>query len=102
MMIGRGNRSTRKKPAQVPLFPQETPTCCPDANPNRRGGKPATNRLSYGTVFSTFLSHRGGNWNINLKEIKKASYIPSHFPVILIFIRYCVVFAPNIEMSYDP
>jgi hypothetical protein len=26
------------------------PTCCPDANPGRRGGKPATNRLSYGTV----------------------------------------------------
>jgi hypothetical protein len=25
---------------------------CPDANPGRRGGKPATNRLSYGTVPS--------------------------------------------------
>jgi hypothetical protein len=24
------------------------PTCCPYANPGRRGGKPATNRLSYG------------------------------------------------------
>jgi hypothetical protein len=23
----------------------------PDANPGRRGGKPATNRLSYGTAF---------------------------------------------------
>jgi hypothetical protein len=42
LMIGRGN-----------------PTCCPDANPRRRGGKPATNRLSYGTAiihFHTFLS----------------------------------------------
>jgi hypothetical protein len=27
------------------------PTCCPEANPGRRGGKPATNRLSYGTAF---------------------------------------------------
>jgi hypothetical protein len=27
------------------------PTCCPDANPGRRGGKPATNRLSYGTAL---------------------------------------------------
>jgi hypothetical protein len=27
-------------------------TCCPDANPGRRGGKPATNRLSYGTEFA--------------------------------------------------
>jgi hypothetical protein len=24
---------------------------CPDANPGRRGGKPATNRLSYGTAY---------------------------------------------------
>jgi hypothetical protein len=47
-MIGRGNRSTRRKPAPVPLYPPQTPTCCPDADPGRRGGKPATNRLSYG------------------------------------------------------
>jgi hypothetical protein len=26
------------------------PTCCPYANPGRRGGKPASNRLSYGTT----------------------------------------------------
>jgi hypothetical protein len=25
-------------------------TCCPDANPGRGGGKPATNRLSYGAA----------------------------------------------------
>jgi hypothetical protein len=28
------------------------PTCCPDANPGRRGGKPASNSLSYGTAKS--------------------------------------------------
>jgi hypothetical protein len=50
MMIGRGNRSTRRKPAPVPLCPPQTPQACPDANPGRRGGKPATNRLSYGTA----------------------------------------------------
>jgi hypothetical protein len=51
MMIGRGNRSTRRKPAPVPLCPPQTnPTCCLDAKPGRRGGKPATNSLSYGTV----------------------------------------------------
>jgi hypothetical protein len=27
------------------------PTCCPDANPDRRGVKPASNRLSYGTAI---------------------------------------------------
>jgi hypothetical protein len=47
-MIGRGNGSTRRKPAPVPLCPPQTPTCCPDANLGRRGGKPATNCLSYG------------------------------------------------------
>jgi hypothetical protein len=25
-------------------------TCCPDTNPGRRGKKPTTNRLSYGTA----------------------------------------------------
>jgi hypothetical protein len=50
-MIGRGNRSTGRKPAPVPLCPPQTPHACPDANPGRRGGKPASNRLSYGTAF---------------------------------------------------
>jgi hypothetical protein len=27
-------------------------TCCPDANPGSRGGKPQTNRLSYGTAMT--------------------------------------------------
>jgi hypothetical protein len=49
-MIGRGNRSTRKKPAPMPLCAPQTPTCCPDANPGRRGVKPAANHLSYGTA----------------------------------------------------
>jgi hypothetical protein len=51
MMIGRGNRSTRRKPDPVPLYPPQTPYACPDANPGRRGGKPATNLLSYGTAL---------------------------------------------------
>jgi hypothetical protein len=51
MMIGKGNRSSRRKPAPVPILSTTNPTCCPDANPGRRGGKPATNRLSYGTAY---------------------------------------------------
>jgi hypothetical protein len=46
IMIGRGNRSTRRNPAP------QTSHACPDANPGRRGGKPATNRLSYGTAWT--------------------------------------------------
>jgi hypothetical protein len=50
-MIGKGNRSTRRKPAPIPLCPPQTPHACLDANSGRRGRKPATNRLSYGTAL---------------------------------------------------
>jgi hypothetical protein len=39
-MICRGNRSTRRKPAPVPLFALQI-----------RHGKPATNHLSYGSAY---------------------------------------------------
>jgi hypothetical protein len=51
MIIGRGNRSTRRKPAPMPLCPPQTPHACPDGNPGRRGGKPEINRLSYGKAI---------------------------------------------------
>jgi hypothetical protein len=44
-MIGKGNRSTRRKPAPVPLCSPQTPIL-PGCEPVRRYGKPATNRLS--------------------------------------------------------
>jgi hypothetical protein len=48
MKIGRGNRSTRRKPAPVPLCQPQIPHDQTRARtPGRRGGKPATNRLSY-------------------------------------------------------
>jgi hypothetical protein len=49
MRIGRGNRSTRRKPAPLPLCPPQIPHDL-GSNPGRRDGKPATNRLSYGTA----------------------------------------------------
>jgi hypothetical protein len=49
-MIGRGNRSTRRRSVPVPLCPPQTLHACPGTNPGLRGGKPATNRLSYGTA----------------------------------------------------
>jgi hypothetical protein len=33
MMIGRGNRSTRRKPTPVPLFPPQTPYVLPGREP---------------------------------------------------------------------
>jgi hypothetical protein len=48
-MIGKRNRNTRRKPAPVQLCPPQIHMTWLGANPGRRGGKPATNRLSYGT-----------------------------------------------------
>jgi hypothetical protein len=48
MMIGRGNRSTRRKAAPVPLCPPQTPHALSGREPE---GKPTTNRSSYGTAF---------------------------------------------------
>jgi hypothetical protein len=50
MKIGRGNRSTRRKPAPAPLLPQQITHDLP----GHRNGKPATNRLSYGATYIRF------------------------------------------------
>jgi hypothetical protein len=51
MKIGKGNRSTRMKPAPAPLLSTTNPTWLdPGLNPGRRSGKQATNRLSYGAA----------------------------------------------------
>jgi hypothetical protein len=52
MKIGRGNRSTRRKPAPAPLCPPQIPHDQTRARtPGRFGGKPATNCLSYGAAL---------------------------------------------------
>jgi hypothetical protein len=51
MRIGRGNRSTPRKPAPVPLCPPQIPHDDLGSKPGRGGWKPTTNRLSYGTVL---------------------------------------------------
>jgi hypothetical protein len=50
MTIGRGNRSTERKPAAAPLFPPQIPVdqTLPPTRAAAVGGKPETNRLSYG------------------------------------------------------
>jgi hypothetical protein len=51
MNIGRGNRSTRRKPAPAPLCPPQIPHDQTRAwTRARRGGEPAANRLSYGAA----------------------------------------------------
>jgi hypothetical protein len=52
MKIGRGNRSTRRKRTPAPLCPPQNPTWqTRSGTPDRSGGKPATNSLSYGAAF---------------------------------------------------
>jgi hypothetical protein len=63
-MIGRGNRSTRRKPAPVPLCPPQIPHACPYAKPGRRGGKPETNRLSYGTALRPMVADEVSGLNV--------------------------------------
>jgi hypothetical protein len=63
--IGKGNRSTRRKPALVPLCPPQIPHDL-GSNPGRRGGKPATNRLSYGTAHEMMIIIINGPWYLSL------------------------------------
>jgi hypothetical protein len=42
------------------------PTCCPGANQGSRGGKPATNRLSYDTAWVICKSSRHLQWHGDL------------------------------------
>jgi hypothetical protein len=51
MKIGRGNRSTQRKPAPVPLCSPQIPYDLTRARARAAAlGKPATNRLSYGAA----------------------------------------------------
>jgi hypothetical protein len=71
--IGRGNRSILRKPAPMPLCPQKNPARPePGSNPDRRGGKPASNRpkcgmayptiqSGFGPAFCTWMLHDGGS-----------------------------------------
>jgi hypothetical protein len=57
--ISRGNRSTRRIPAPAPLLSvTKSHMTRPGLNPGCRGGKPATNCLSYGAALETCLSQK--------------------------------------------
>jgi hypothetical protein len=52
MKIGREDRSTRGKTCPSATLSTTNPTWLdPGLNPDRSGGKPATNRLSYGAAY---------------------------------------------------
>jgi hypothetical protein len=72
-MIGRENQNTRRKPAPMPLCPPQTTHACPDANPGRRDGKPATNHLSYGTAKLYLTTLVSGHFIYTSRKV-----LPSH------------------------
>jgi hypothetical protein len=64
MGIGRGNQSTRGKPAPVPLRPPQIPhNLTWVRKPSRSGGRLSTNRLSYGTASGAVVAVRTGRGN---------------------------------------
>jgi hypothetical protein len=65
-MIGRGNHS--EKTCLSATLSTTNPACCPDANPGRCGGKPASNRLSYGTAEFLVYCICFGHWSYIRKE----------------------------------
>jgi hypothetical protein len=55
------------------------PTCCPEAKPGRSGGKPATNRLSYGTALPYRKIHnRMHSMNVGIDFSSKSSIAIIH------------------------
>jgi hypothetical protein len=70
------------------------PTCCPDVNPGRRGGKPATNRLSYGTASAP--------WSNSYPPVKATvDHYTGHDTCLEFFIlRTCLTFAQYSTVSW--
>jgi hypothetical protein len=63
MRIGRGNQSTLRTPTPSATFSITNPIRLDlGSNPGRRGGKPATNSLSYSTVNSLDVPSLTGSW----------------------------------------
>jgi hypothetical protein len=77
--IGRGDRSTRRKPTPAPLCPPQNPTWQPRSRtPDRSCGKPATNRLSYGTASFSPISSPLTTRRVTVEIFEPASTRASH------------------------
>jgi hypothetical protein len=67
MKIGRGNRCTRRKPAQRHFVHHKSHLTRQGSNSGRRGGKPATNHLSCGAAINLSLSLEE---NVELQDVR--------------------------------
>jgi hypothetical protein len=106
MKIGRGNRSTLRKPAPAPFCPPQIPHDQTWAQtPGRRSGKPATNCMSYGPAFwtktwtqNTQIRSRSGTQfdDIVLRhcvEVVKVPHCLSLYKDLLLFFLMCCLFS---------
>jgi hypothetical protein len=81
MKTGRGNRSTRRKPTPAPLCPPQNPTWqTRTRTPDRSGGKPATNRLSYGAAFFSPISSALTTRRVTVEVFDPASTRVNNLP----------------------
>jgi hypothetical protein len=76
-MIGRGNRSTGRKPASLPLWPPQTPHDVQDSNTGRRGGKPTTNRLGHSRLWQF------ADVTVPVRKMKIMPIITQQKPILL-------------------
>jgi hypothetical protein len=65
-MIDRGNRSTGENLPQYHFLHHKSHMLCPGANQGRRGRKPETNRLSYGTAIIIQINQNFFIFNVTL------------------------------------
>jgi hypothetical protein len=85
--IGRGNRSTHRKPTPVPLCPPQIPHDLTWARIQAAARKPATNRLSYGTaspsILRRLLAKSGKNDYVILRRLALPPSLVRHRPNVL-------------------
>jgi hypothetical protein len=84
MMIGRGNRSTRRKPAPVPLFPTQTPHA---ARTRIRTAAVGSHRLNTYLALSLRPTHRSGRRTLqNISHCCNNTVGITFFMEIILFI----------------
>jgi hypothetical protein len=75
-------------------------TCCPDANPGRRSGKPASNRLSYCTALMAKLLSILKLYSVTFQnEDKMITYFDIKKTTVS-WIYFCLYFVTNVISIY--
>jgi hypothetical protein len=95
--IGRGNRSTRRNSTPVATMSATNPTWPdPGSNAVRRGGKPATNRLSCGTAYVTHTLDKMWVF-IFLLKLKLGWYTPLKWRVLVRMIGFVSTLVHSVQ-----